>query len=97
MLTKLDMIDTQVVLMNSIEWCHDDVINDDTAGQFRLELSIFRTFGYNNLISLRLMFIKLDMIDKQVVLTELIEWRHQLRHTWPVSARTKYISNLWVQ
>ena len=76
MLTKLDMIDTQVVLMNSIEWCLDDVINDDTAGQFRLELSIFRTFGYSNLISLRLMFIKLYMVSSQPVLTNLMEWRH---------------------
>ena len=56
MFTKLYMIDTQVVLMNSIEWCHDDVISDVRADQFQLELSIFRTCEYNNLISLHLLF-----------------------------------------
>ena len=72
MFTKLDMIDNQVVLTKLIEWRHDDV----TSGQFRLELSIFRTCGYNNLISLHPMFTKLDMVDSQPVLTNLIEWRH---------------------
>ena len=67
MFTKLDMIDTQVVLMNSIEWGHDDVIIDATADQFQIELSIFRTCRYNNLISLHPMFTKLDMIDSQSV------------------------------
>ena len=76
MFTKLDMIDTQVVLMNSIEWCHDDVIIDATADQFQIELSIFRTCRYNNLISLHLMFTKLDMIGNQLVLTNLFEWHH---------------------
>ena len=76
MFTKLDMIDNQVVLTKLIEWRHDDVISDVTSGQFRLELSIFRTCGYNNLISLHSMFTKLDMVDSQPVLTNLIEWRH---------------------
>ena len=69
MFTKLDMIDNPLVLTNYFEYRHDDV----TADQFRLELSIFRTCGYNNLISLHLMFTKLDMIDNQLVLTNLIE------------------------
>ena len=68
MFTKPDMIDNQVVLTKLIEWRHDDV----TADQFRLELSIFRTCGYNNLIILHLMFTKLDIIDNQVVLTNFI-------------------------
>ena len=76
MFTKLYMIDTQVVLMNSIEWCHDDVISDVRADQFQLELSIFRTCEYNNLISLHLMFTKLDMINNQLVLMNLIKWHH---------------------
>ena len=76
MFTKLDMIDTQVVLMSSIEWCHDDVIIDVTADQFQIELSIFRTCRYNNLRSLHLMFTKLDMIGNQLVLTNLFEWHH---------------------
>ena len=63
MFTKVDMINTQVVLMNSIEWCHDDVISDVTADQYQLELSKFRTCWHNNFIGLHLMFIKLDMID----------------------------------
>ena len=41
MFTKLDMIDTQVVLMNSVELCHDDV----TADQFLLELVYFELVG----------------------------------------------------
>ena len=76
MFTKLDMIDNQVVLTNLIEWRHDDVISDVTAGQVRLEWSIFRTCGYNNFKSLHLMFTNFDMIYNQLVLTNLIEWRH---------------------
>ena len=67
--------------MNPIKFCYDDVISDVTADQFRLGISIFRTCKYNNLINLHQMFTKLDMIDNQVVLTELIEWRHQLNVT----------------
>ena len=86
MFTKLDIIDNQVVLTNFIKWRHDDVISDDTPGQFRLKLGIFWTCEYNNLISLRLMFTKVDMADNQLVLTNLIEWRHRWRHKWPFSA-----------
>ena len=67
------MIDNQLVLTNHFEYSHDDVISDVTADQFQLELSIFRTCGCNNLISLHLMFTKLDMIYNQLVLTNLIE------------------------
>ena len=73
MFTKLHMIDNQLVLTNHFEYSHDDVISDVTADQFRLGISIFRTCKYNNLISLHQMFTKLDMIDNQVVLTNLIE------------------------
>ena len=76
MFTKLDMIDNRLVLTNNIEWRYDDVISDVTADQFRLGFSIFRTCEYSNLISLHLMFTKLDMIDTQVVLMNSIEWCH---------------------
>ena len=76
MFTKLHMIDNQLVLTNYIAWRHDDVINDVTAYQFRLGFSIFRTCEYNNLISLHPTITKLDMVDNQLVLTNLIEWRH---------------------
>ena len=77
MFTKLDMIDNRLVLTNYIEWRYDDVISDVTADQLRLGFSIFRTCEYsNNLISLHLMFTKLDMIDTQVVLMNSIEWSH---------------------
>ena len=73
MFTKLDMNDNQSVLTKYIELRHDDVISDVTADQFRLGFSIFRTCEYSNLISLHLMFTKLDMIDTQVVLMNSIE------------------------
>ena len=76
MFTKLDMNDNQSVLTKHIEWRHDDVISDVTADQFRLGFSIFQTSEYNNLVSLHQMFTKPDIIDNQVVLTNLIEWRH---------------------
>ena len=59
-----------------MEWRNDDVIGDVTADQFRLGFSIFQTSEYNNLVSLHQMFTKPDVIDNQVVLTNLIEWRH---------------------
>ena len=71
MFTKPDIIDNQAVLTNLIEWRHDD--SDVTADQFRLGFSIFPTYGYNNLMSLYLMFTKLDMIDNQTLLTNFIE------------------------
>ena len=40
-----------------------------TAYQFRQEFSIFSPCEYNNLISLHLMFTKVDMFDNQLVLT----------------------------
>ena len=73
MFTKLDMINSQLVLTSSIKLRHDDIISDVTAYQFRLELSIFGTCEYYNLISLHLMFTKLDMVDCRPVLTNLIE------------------------
>ena len=54
------------MLTNSITSFYDDVISDVTADQFRLGFSMFRTCEYSNLISLHLMFTKLDMIDTQV-------------------------------
>ena len=55
--------------MNSIKLRHDDV----TANRCRLELSLFGTCEYYNLISFHPMFTKLDMADSQPVLTYLIE------------------------
>ena len=74
MFIKLDMIDNQVALTNLMEWRHDDVISDDTPGQFRLELSIFWTCEYNNSLSLHAMFTKLDMVDNQQVLTNFLNY-----------------------
>ena len=59
--------------MNSIKLRHDDVISDVTANRCRLELSLFGTCEYYNLISFHPMFTKLDMVDIQPVLTYLIE------------------------
>ena len=73
MFTKLDMNDNQSVLTKYIELRHDDVISDVTADLFRLEFSVFGTCEYYNLISLHLMFTKLDMIHNQVVLMNSIE------------------------
>ena len=73
MFTTLDMINSQLVLMNSIKLRNDDVISDVRAYHFRLELSVFGTCEYYNLISLHLMFTKLDMVDCRPVLTNLIE------------------------
>ena len=73
MSTKLNMVDNQPVFTNLIECCHDDVISDVTANRFRLEFSVFGTCEYYNLISLHPMFTKLDMVDSQPVLTNLIE------------------------
>ena len=72
MFTKLDIIDNQLVLTDYIEWRNDDVISDVTADQLWLGISIFQTCEYNNLISLHQMFTKPDIIDKQLVLTNLI-------------------------
>ena len=72
MFTKLEILDNQLVLTNYYEWRNDDVISDVTADQFRLGISIFQTCEYNNLISLHQMLTKPDMIDNQVVLTNLI-------------------------
>ena len=73
MFTKLDMINFQLVLTNSITLFYDDVISDVTANRFRLEFSVFGTCEYYNLISLHPMFTKLDMIDNRLVLTNYIE------------------------
>ena len=73
MFTKLDMICNQLVLTNYFEFRHVDFISDVTADQLRLDFCIFRTCEYSNLISLHLMFTKLDMIDTQVVLMNSIE------------------------
>ena len=73
MFTKLDMIDSQLVLTNSIKLRHNGVISDITAYRFQLELSVFGTCEYYNLNNLHLMFTKTDMIDSQPVLTNLIE------------------------
>ena len=62
--------------MNPIKFCYDDVISDVTADQFRLEFSTFRACEYNNLISLHLMFTRLDMIYNQLVLTNHFKFRH---------------------
>ena len=63
MFTKLDMINSQLVLTNSMKLRQDDVISDVIANRFRLEFSVFGTCEYYNLISLHPMFTKLDMID----------------------------------
>ena len=60
-------------MFTKLECRYDEVISDVTADQFRLGISIFRTCEYNNLISLHPMITKLDMIDNQLVLTNLIE------------------------
>ena len=73
MFTKLDWINVQLVLTNSITLFYDDVISDVTANRFRLEFSVFGTSEYYNLISLHPMFTKLDMIDNRLVLTNYIE------------------------
>ena len=72
MFTKLDMNDNQSVFTKYIELRHDDVISDVTADQFRLEFSTFRACEYNNLTSLHPMFTKLDIVDNQPILTNLI-------------------------
>ena len=46
MFTKLDMINSQLVLTSSIKLRHDDVISDVTANRFRLEFSVFGTREY---------------------------------------------------
>ena len=76
MFTKLDMIGNHLVFINYFECCDNDVISDITADQFRLEFSIFRTFEYINLISLHLVFTKLDIIDDLLVLTNSIQFHH---------------------
>ena len=76
MFTKLDMTDSQNVFTDSTKLRQDDVISDVTANHFRLEFSVFWTCEYSNLISLHPMFTKLDMVDSQPVLTNLMEWRH---------------------
>ena len=49
MISKLDMIDSYLVLMNSIKLRHDNVISDITANRFRLGLSLFGICEYYNL------------------------------------------------
>ena len=73
MFTKLDMTNSQHVFTNCTKLRHDDVISDAKANRFRLEFSVFETCEYSNLISLHPMFTKLDMVDSQLVLTNLIE------------------------
>ena len=73
MFTKLDMTNSQHVFTNCTKLRHDDVISDVKANRFRLEFSVFGTCEYSNLISLHPMFTKLDMVDIQPVLTNLIE------------------------
>ena len=73
MFTKLDMTDSQHVFTNFTKLRQDDVTSDVTANGFRLEFSVFGTCEYSNLISLHPMFTKLDMVDIQPVLTDLIE------------------------
>ena len=75
MFTKLYMTYSQHVFTNCTKLRHDDVISDVTAYHFRLELSVFGTCEYYNLISLHPMFTKSDTVDSQPVLTNLIEWR----------------------
>ena len=43
MFTKLDMINIQLVLTNSMKLRQDDVISDVIANRFRLEFSVFGT------------------------------------------------------
>ena len=81
MFTKLDMVDSQPVFTNLIQWRHDDLISDVIVGRLRLEFSAIRAFEYNNLIGLHLMFTKLDMVDNQPVLTNIFGWRLQWRHS----------------
>ena len=73
MFTKLDMTDSQHVFTDSTKLRQDDIISDVTANRFRLEFSVFGTCEYSNLITLHPMFTKLDMVDSQPVLTNLIE------------------------
>ena len=70
------MINSQLVLTNSMKLRQDDVISDVIANRFRLEFSIFGTSDYYNLISFHPMFTKIDMVDNSAVLMILIEWRH---------------------
>ena len=64
MFTKLDRINNQLVLTNSIILRHNDVIS---------HITVFGTCEYYNLISLHPMFTKIDLFDSQPVLTNLIE------------------------
>ena len=73
MFTKLDMTDSQHVFTDSTKLRQDDVTSDVAASSFRLEFYVFGTCEYYNLISLHPMFTKLDMVDSQPVLTNLIE------------------------
>ena len=73
MFTKLDMTDSQHVFTDSTKLRQDDIISDVTANRFRLEFSVFGTCEYTNLKILHPMLTKLDMVDIQPVLTNLIE------------------------
>ena len=73
MFTKLDMTDSQHMFTDSTKLRQDDIISDVTANRFRLEFSVFGTYEYSNLKILHPMFTKLDMVDSQPVLTNLIE------------------------
>ena len=50
-----------------------DDVTSVTVDLFRLEFSIFRAYEYYNLRSLHPMFTKIDMVDSQPVLTNLIK------------------------
>ena len=90
MFTKLDMINSKLVLTSFIKSRHDDVISDITVDRFRLEFSVFWTCEYYNLISSHQLFTKLDLVDIQPLLANLMEWRHDdviSDVSWPVSTR----------
>ena len=68
----LDIIDNQLVLMNSIEWRHGDV----TVDRLQLEFCIFQAQKHNNLLSSHSIVTKLDMTNNQLLLTNSLDWRH---------------------
>ena len=94
--TKPDMVDSQPVLTNLIEWLDDDVISDVTTERFWLEFSVFGICEYHNLISLHPIFTKLDMVGNQPLFMNFIGWHHQWRHSWSVSARIRNNSTFWM-
>ena len=68
---------TRIDIVVNLYWriWSNDVISDVTADRFWLEFSVFGTCEYYNLISLHPMFTKIDMVDSQPIVTNLIEWR----------------------